>query len=83
VSCGEHAPDEPLSSYPAVPGELDLERDPVDLASAREQLRLAKSYIGEQQLWGIGVAGNIQRREIRRLATANCLDLLRKRGVIF
>ena len=61
---------------------MDLEGDPVDLDSAIYQLRLARGYIGQQQLWGIATAGSVQRIRIRRAATATCLDLLRKRGVI-
>src|ERR1700744_3206741 len=82
VECGEHAPDEPLADYPPVPDGMDLEGDPVDLDSAIYQLRLARGYIGQQQLWGIATAGSVQRIRIRRAATATCLDLLRKRGVI-
>jgi hypothetical protein len=82
VECGEHAPDEPLADYPPVPDRLDLDNDPFDLTDAIQQLHLARGYIGQQQLWGISTAGSVQRTRIRRAATATCLDLLRKRGVI-
>lgn len=81
VSCGEHEPFEPLGIYPAPPLGLAIAPDG-DGASATAQLALAKQYIDQQSQWAISAAGIFQRNAIKRRGTAECLDDLRRRGVI-
>lgn len=68
VTCSEHAPFEPLPAYPVAPADNSV-------ASLSQ-------YSHDQAVWAAQVAGIVQRDEIKRNATATCLDQLRKAGVI-
>lgn len=46
------------------------------------KLQRLEAYSAAQSLWAIGAAGIAQRNAIKRNSTTDCLDDLRRRGVI-
>lgn len=74
VSCGEHVANEQLSPYPKAPSLAGLD--------AAAQIVALERYSAAQSLWAIGASGVAQRNAIKRKSTTDCLDDLRRRGVI-
>lgn len=82
VRCGEHEPLERLRQFPAQPVGLDLDSDPVDLLTARQQLRLAREHVVDIDQWAISTAGVFKRNADRFNGVTDCLDDDRRRGLI-
>jgi hypothetical protein len=73
---------EKLHQFPVPPAGLDLDSEPADLATARQQLRLAREHVVDLDQWGIGTAGVFKRNADRYNGVTDCLDDIHRRGLI-